>query len=361
MTSSTSGQPAASPGSDPGWDAVSALYNAFFTGLVLSASMRTGTARASEFVYRIFDRQRARRFLPGLAKLGIDHLPHAVAAAQYHYLSNDIGGVAVQYMPESDRKAWIRYVPPRWAWAGTALCAVPAEVSAAMLRGWHARNGLALGNPRLGFVCTKQTADGQSALEGYYYEYDHPLEPQERLRFARAEEGPDFDPAAAPVLATTSWPPERLARARRNYAMEYVRTALPIAVDLYGPGEAAGVFNLCARQVGMQFQDEIARLLGAPEDDSAAAHAAYTAALAEAQGDRVTIGSHDGIVTITQEGWRLFGDEAVHPAVIDIWHGLAEGLLVARNRRLALRWRERTERPPYRFTWELRPVDAAPF
>lgn len=109
------------PASRPGWDAVSALYNAFFTGLVLSASMRSGKARAAQLVYRIFDRQRERRFLPGLAKLGLHGLPHAVAAAQYHYLSNNIGGVAVQYMPESDRKAWIRYVPPRWAWAGTAL------------------------------------------------------------------------------------------------------------------------------------------------------------------------------------------------------------------------------------------------
>ena len=139
------GQASRTEGPRPDWDAVSTLYNAFFTGLVLSASMRTGAARAAELVYRIFDRQRERRFLPGLAKLGIDKLPHAVAAAQYHYLSNNIGGVAVQYMPESDRKAWIRYVPPRWAWAGTALCGVPPEVSTAMLRGWHARNGLALG------------------------------------------------------------------------------------------------------------------------------------------------------------------------------------------------------------------------
>ncbi|MFA7503901.1 MAG: hypothetical protein WCZ28_04305 [Burkholderiaceae bacterium] len=342
-------------------DAVATLYNAFFTGLVLAASMRSGSAKAAELVYRIFDRQRARRFLPGLAKLGLDKLPHAVAAAQYHYLSNNIGGVAVQYMPESERKAWIRYVPPRWAWAGTALCGVPPDVSTAMLRGWHARNGLALGNPRLGFVCTRQTADGQSALEGYYYEYDHPLEPAERLRFARAEEGPDFDPAAAPVLASADWPAERLARARRNYAMEYIRTALPVAVDLYGPADAAALFTLCARQVGMQFHDEVAQVLGAPADDSAQAFAAIASALGTAQGDRMTIGSDEGMTTITQSGWTLFGDEAVHPAVVDIWHGLAEGMLVARNRRLALEWRGRSHKPPFHFEWRIRPVDAAPF
>ena len=99
-----------------------------------------------------------------------------MAAAQYHYLSNWIGGVHVEYMYETDRKAWIRYPPPRWIWKGTAICGVPGEVSRAMLRGWHANNGVALGNPNLGFVCTKQSVDGQDGLEGYYYEYDHPLE-----------------------------------------------------------------------------------------------------------------------------------------------------------------------------------------
>jgi len=349
-------------GPRPAWDAVSTLYNAFFTGLVLSASMRSGTARAAELVYRIFDRQRERRFLPGLAKLGLDRLPHAVAAAQYHYLSNNIGGVAVLYMPEPERKAWIRYVPPRWAWAGTALCGVPPDVSTAMLRGWHARNGLALGNPRLGFVCTKQTADGQSALEGYYYEYDEPLEPARRLRFARAEEGPDFDPAAAPVLASADWPAARLAKAKRNYAMEYIRTALPVAVDLYGPAEAGALFTLCARQVGMQLHDEIAQRLGMPADDSAEAFAAFAAALGEAQGDPVTIGSDAGMVTITQASWTLFDEDgSVHPAVVDIWHGLAEGMLVAHNRRLAFEWRSRDRSAPFHFEWRIRPVTAAPF
>ena len=66
-------------------------------------------------------------------------------------------------MYESDRKAWIRYPPPRWIWRGTAICGVPGEVSRAMLRGWHANNGVSLGNPNLGFVCTKQTTDGQPA------------------------------------------------------------------------------------------------------------------------------------------------------------------------------------------------------
>ena len=148
-------------------------------------------------------------FLPGLEKLGLSHLPPAVAAAQYHYLSNWIGGVSVEYMYETDRKAWIRYPPPRWIWRGTAICGVPGEASRAMLRGWHANNGVALGDLNLGFVCTKQSVDGQDGLEGYDFEYDHPLEIDQRLVFARHLEAPLFEPASAPALPVASWPRPR--------------------------------------------------------------------------------------------------------------------------------------------------------
>ena len=81
----------------------------------------------------------------------------------------------------SDRKAWIRYPPPRWIWRGTAICGIPGEVSRAMLRGWHGNNGVALGDTRLGFVCTKQSVDGQDGLEGYYHLADAPLDIDQRV------------------------------------------------------------------------------------------------------------------------------------------------------------------------------------
>src|SRR5947207_11777547 len=70
------------------WRAVADLYHAVFTGLILSVVTRRGMPAATEFVFRIFRRQQLERFLPGLDKLGLRHLPTAVAAAQYHYLSN---------------------------------------------------------------------------------------------------------------------------------------------------------------------------------------------------------------------------------------------------------------------------------
>jgi hypothetical protein len=36
--------------------------------------------------------------------------------------------------------------------------------------------------------CSSGTVDGQDGLEGYYYQYDHPLELDQRLVFARHEE-----------------------------------------------------------------------------------------------------------------------------------------------------------------------------
>src|SRR5690625_2352145 len=170
------------------WEAVAEWYHAYFTGLLLTVVTRQGPREAADFTYHIFRRQHKELFLDGLKKLGLDALPPAVAAARYHYLSNAIGGVHVEYIEESSRKAWVRYSPPRWAWHGTAICGIPGEVSRAVLQGWHAYNGVSLGTDRLGFVCTKQTMDGQSGLEGYYYEYEHAIAPDERLRFARGEE-----------------------------------------------------------------------------------------------------------------------------------------------------------------------------
>ena len=63
---------------------------------------------------RDFRRQHLELFLPGLRKLALEDLPPAVACAQYHYLSNALGGVKVEWIAESDTKSWVRYLPPRW-------------------------------------------------------------------------------------------------------------------------------------------------------------------------------------------------------------------------------------------------------
>src|SRR5579883_2770436 len=334
------------------WRSVADLYHACFTGLILTVVTRRGTADAAEFVFRIFRRQQQERFLPGLEKLGLKGLPPAVAAAQYHYLSNWIGGVHVEYMYESDAKAWIRYPPPRWIWKGTAICGVPGEVSRAMLRGWHANNGVALGNRKLGFVCTKQSVDGQDGLEGYYYEYDHPLELDQRLVFARHLEAPLFDPATAPALPVASWPKPRLEKAYRNYAMEYVRTAAPVMVQLFGPEDAGHLLRLTGKLIGMQFYDEIAAPLdmrrGGPRE-----FAAFLGALFAAQDDVAEISASEGGFEISQQSWKLMDDvRDYHPACSRILHGLFEGLAAGCGRHIAVNLATAAAgRPP--FLWSI--------
>lgn len=318
------------------WRTVAKLYQSYFTGLVLYVSSRHGPAKAAALTYEVFCQQRQERFLPGLRKLGIDGLPHAVAAAQYHYLSNHIGGVPVQYMYESDRKAWIRYPAPRWIWSGTALCGIPPEVSRAMLAGWHAQNGVSLDNPRLGFVCTKQAVDGQSGLEGYYFEYDSDLEPHERLRFAREEDAPDFDPKAAPELPTSDWPIARLAKANRNYAMEYVKTALTASIQVFGPDEAGHILMMTGRMIGMQFYHETAEGLGFYPDGTPAQFARFIQALCQAQGDTCDVTIEGEAPIITQASWGVMKGLAVHPAMISAWRGMLSGAMDAHHHRWSL-------------------------
>jgi len=329
------------------WRSVADLHHAFFTGLILTVVTRRGTADAAEFVFRVFRRQQQERFLPGLEKLGLSRLPPAVAAAQYHYLSNWIGGVSVEYMYESDRKAWIRYPPPRWIWRGTAICGVPGEVSRAMLRGWHANNGVALGNPNLGFVCTKQSVDGQDGLEGYYCEYDHPLEIDQRLQFARHLEAPMFDPATAPALPVASWPKPRLEKAYRNYAMEYVRTAAPVMVQLFGPEDAGHLLHLTGKLIGMQYFDEIARGLGTgggaargTARGTSRDFAAFLCGLLEAQDDAVGIAESGGSFEVRQQTWKLMADVGdYHPACARVLEGLFAGLAAGCGRHIPLAMR----------------------
>jgi hypothetical protein len=81
-------------------------------------------------------RQHHKKFLSSFDKARDQIDADAVACAAYHYLSNSIGGVAVEFMRASDRKAWVNFVPPRWIYPGASICAMPSDVSRAILRGW---------------------------------------------------------------------------------------------------------------------------------------------------------------------------------------------------------------------------------
>jgi hypothetical protein len=335
--------------------AAAGLYHAYFTGLILTLVTRRSTADAAEWVFRLFRHQHHEKFLSSFDKLGLRSIPDAVACAAYHYLSNSIGGVTVEFMRESDRKAWINFVPPRWIYPGASICGVPSEVSRAFLRGWYAQNGISLGNPRLGFVCTAQTTDGQHGLSGYFLEHDRELAPEERLQFRPGELGPPFDPAKAPRLPAAGWPPERLAKAERNYAMEYIRSGLPRLVELFGPAEASHLGRVAGQLVGAQLYKETAALLGIDGGGGSQAFGQFMVRLAAGEGDTATVSPEGEALLVRRSTWRLMrGLGPLSPAIFEAWNGLLEGALAVHDRFLVLEARSRLDWGDESFTWRIR-------
>ncbi|MGK2741380.1 hypothetical protein ACSHT0_10820 [Tepidicaulis sp. LMO-SS28] len=318
--------------------AAAALYHAYFTGLMLHLTLRKGAATAGEWTFRLFRRQHLEKFKSSFDKLGVTHLPDAVAAAQYHYLSNSVGGVEVEFIPESDTKAWVHFCHPRWMFQGTALCGLPVEVSRGFLTGWYGHNGVSLNNPRLGFVCVSEDMTGQYGLSGYFKEFDHELAPHERLQFAPGEICPPFDAAKAPVLDTEAWPAARLIKANRNYAMDYIKTGLNELCALLGPAEARDIAGHAAALIGRQFYREMQALMGLPEeDDSPEAFARFMTRIAEAQDDKLTWEMKDGALLLSLNGWRLMrGRENVPHEAYEAWLKLWEGCLAVHNRFLKM-------------------------
>jgi hypothetical protein len=336
------------------YKAVELIYHSYLTGLILALVSRAGAAPAAEVVFRTFRRQQLARFLPGLKKLGLDKLPHAVACAQYHYLSNQVGGVKVEYVHESDRKAWVRYPPPRWIWWGPAICGIPSDVSRAMLRGWHANNGVVLKNPRLGFVCTGQTVDGAPGLEGYYQEFDHDLAPDERLKFASDERCPPFRRELAPQLPEAAWPEARLRKVLRNYAMDYIASILPETMSVLGPGNGGRLAGAAARLVGMQTFDEAAAILGGA-DAGPVGFARMFARLARGQGDDAQLHIDGPSATVRQTSWRLMEEgQGLSPALFDAWNELWAGAALAHDRFIRVDVIERRDRGDAAWAWQFR-------
>lgn len=336
--------------------AVAGLYHTYQTGLMLTVTLKRGREDAAKWTRALFRRQHHSKFRSSFDKLGLTGLPDAQAAAAYHYLSNRVGGVDVEYVAESDKKAWVRFPPPRWIYPGASICGIPSEVSRAMLEGWYAENGPSLNNPRLGFICTSQTTDGQHGLAGYFLEHDRDLAPDERLRFRPGELPPRYDAAKAPVLPAADWPAERLAKANRNYTMEYLRNGLPLLTELFGPSDGGFLGRHAGRLVGAQGYREMAEGLGlAPTEGGAEGFARLLQAMAEAEGDVATISQNDdGAWRVRRSSWRLGrGMDQPHPAVFEAWHGLIEGLIASHDRFLNLTLTHRLDHGDDAIQWRI--------
>ncbi len=248
-------------------EAQATLHHALFLGLQLTVSSRESADVIGDWMFRLFRRQHEAKFLSSFAKLGLTELPHAVACARYHVLSNGIGGVPVEYAEESSRKAWVRFRYPRWMFAGPTICGLPVEASLGFLRGWYAHNGVSLNNPRLGFVCVSQDMTGEFGLCGYFNEYDEPIGDDMRLVFKPDEHPPPFDAASQPKPPQDQWTAQRLAKANRNYAVEYLRNGLPTLIDVVGRSRGLELACTASRLIGLQYFQDVRGALDADDGD----------------------------------------------------------------------------------------------
>ena len=280
------------------------LHQQYFIGLQLMVSTREGPAAVREWMFHLFRRQHEEKFLSSFRKLGLDGLPDAVASAQYHVLSNTLGGVGVEFMAESDTKAWVRYRYPRWWLDGAALCGVPVEAGDGFMRGWHANNGASLGNPRLGFVCVSEDMTGEFGFCGYFKEFDHELSEVERLQFAKDERPPPFNPSAQPKPPAAEWDEARLAKAYRNYAVEFVRNSVTALTKTLGRVQAVERGVLAARVTGLQQYAHLAASVGAV-DGGVHDASRFLAAMFEGMGDEVETEHTEGRAVLRQSGLRI--------------------------------------------------------
>jgi len=317
--------------------AQSHIHHGFLLGLQLMVASRRGPELTEQWMFALFRRQHHEKFLSSFAKLGLSTEPDAVACAKYHVLSNAIGGVPVEYMAESDNKAWVRFRYPRWMYHGATLCGLPDGVGRGFMRGWYAHNGVSLNNPRLGFVCVSEDMTGEFGFCGYFKEYDHDLTEDQRLQFAKGELPPPYRAEDQPVAPAGDWNEERLAKANRNYALEYIRNGLGELTHLLGEHETRALAGKAARLIGLQYYAETAEILAAV-DGSLLDGAHYLAAMLRGMGDSVELltGDHTQQVQLEQRGLRIVrgidGDERA--LLLACWHQLWLGTL--RSQRLIL-------------------------
>jgi hypothetical protein len=314
-------------------DAQAHLHHAYFLGLQLMVSSRCGPETMGQWMFNLFRRQHEAKFLSSFQKLGLQGLPDAVACAQYHVLANNIGGVGVEYAYEHDRKAWVRFRYPRWMYHGPTICGIPIEVSRGFLEGWYAHNGVSLENPNLGFVCVSEDMTGEFGLCGYFLEYDHVLSETERLRFAKDESPPAFNAAEQPVPPPDQWNRLRLAKANRNYALEYVRNGLCELAQVLGSERASELGCHAAKLIGLQYFSELAEQVGAVDGDTEAAYD-FLERMFSGMGDDV-VRSTEGLLQKDNRALRgLSGEE--RELVSLCWTELFAGTLQSQRVRKSL-------------------------
>lgn len=286
------------------------LWGRTFSALGAVTYREKGADAIGDLWVKLLRQHQSGFYRQGLRKLGIrDDEPPAVAAAKYHYLTNQIGGLAMEYVEESPKKVWIRYLAPMWTYAGTAMMAIPGTLRRQIFTAWHPRNGQLMGCPRLGWVSTKFIMEAEPCDEGYFQEYDHDLGPGEEFRFEPAQRTPEFRPELAPKLDPQQWPEARKLKAGRNWSREYVKTTVDCLFQMYGEQVTYFIFAQVMRLVAIQYTHELKSDLKVAGND-AAAIADLIVKILSACGQDFEVKRDDDAVLLRIQSFLPFGRNA---------------------------------------------------
>jgi hypothetical protein len=243
----------------------SAFLSRTFSGLTAVTFREMGEKAVNDLWFRVLTSHQGDRYAEGLRRLGIANDPPAVAAAKYHYFTNMIGGLEMEYVRESDTKVWIRYLAPMWTYAGVAIMAMPASVRRTVFSAWHPRNGRYMGCPRLGYVATKFSMDGDPYDEGYFIEYDHDITEEDTFRIELARHTPEFHAESAPRLDPTLWPEARILKARPKFSAGYVQATIDSLYWAFGELKTHQIVRTTMRLLAIQMAPQLAAQAGLTE------------------------------------------------------------------------------------------------
>ncbi|MFN0043613.1 MAG: hypothetical protein ACKVSF_10435 [Alphaproteobacteria bacterium] len=286
------------------------LWGRTFSGLTCVTFRERGADALHKLWFDVLCGHQVGHYHEGLKLLGIDKDPPAIAAAKYHYLTNQIGGLDMEYVEESPKKVWIRYVAPMWTYNGVALLALPGRVRRTIFSAWHPRNGQLMGCPRLGYVGTKFIMEGDPYDEGYFLEYDRDLAPGEIMRYEVVHKTPEFDPSKAPKLDPKIWPEARLLKAQRNFSGGYVATTVEMLGRTYGEYVTNFIVGETARMLAVQYIHELKAMTGVAGKDVGAIASLFATVLDACYQDFTAEKISPTRHRIALRSYRPFGDDA---------------------------------------------------
>jgi hypothetical protein len=133
--------------------------------------------------------------------------------------------------------------------------------------------------------------------------------------------------------------------------MEYVRTAAPVMVQVFGPEDAGYLLHLTGKLIGMQYFDEVAAALSMSRGGTRE-FASFLNALFAAQDDAAETTQSEASFEIRQQSWKLMDDVGdYHRSCAKVLEGLFEGLAAGCGRHIGVHLRPMAGgRPPLVWT-----------